>query len=47
MAIGLNIDIPTPEVIRLGGEGHRAIGSPALMVISLAYLNNWREAEII
>ncbi len=25
IAIGLNIDIPTPEVIRLGGEGHRAI----------------------
>jgi CRISPR-associated protein Cmr3 len=25
IAIGLDIDIPTPEVIRLGGEGHRAI----------------------
>jgi CRISPR-associated protein Cmr3 len=25
IAIGLNIDIPAPEVIRLGGEGHRAI----------------------
>jgi CRISPR-associated protein Cmr3 len=25
IAIGLNIDIPTPEVIRLGGEGHHAI----------------------
>ncbi len=25
IAIGLNIDISTPEVIRLGGEGHRAI----------------------
>lgn len=25
IAIGLNIDIPTPEAIRLGGEGHRAI----------------------
>jgi CRISPR-associated protein Cmr3 len=25
IAIGLNIDIPTPAVIRLGGEGHRAI----------------------
>ena len=32
MAIGLNIDIPTPAVIRLGGEGHRAIlqRNPAL-----------------
>jgi CRISPR-associated protein Cmr3 len=25
MAIGLTLDIPTPEVIRLGGEGHHAI----------------------
>jgi CRISPR-associated protein Cmr3 len=25
IAIGLNIEISTPEVIRLGGEGHRAI----------------------
>jgi CRISPR-associated protein Cmr3 len=25
IAIGLDIDIPTPAVIRLGGEGHRAI----------------------
>jgi CRISPR-associated protein Cmr3 len=25
IAIGLNIDIPTPEVMRLGGEGHHAI----------------------
>ncbi len=25
IAIGLDIDIPTPTVIRLGGEGHRAI----------------------
>lgn len=25
IAIGLDIDIPTPSVIRLGGEGHRAI----------------------
>jgi CRISPR-associated protein Cmr3 len=25
IAIGLNIDINTPEAIRLGGEGHRAI----------------------
>jgi CRISPR-associated protein Cmr3 len=25
IAIGLDIDIPTPAIIRLGGEGHRAI----------------------